>query len=242
MVEWVTRPTLGELTGEFCRRLDALTGVLEGDCAVALTGGESAGVFYDAWAAHGVDERLQFYWSDERVVAPTDPDSNFKLANDRLLDPAGVAARRIHRAPTELGPAACAAAYAATIRREVAGRGGAAATPQFPLIILGLGADGHTGSLFPGRNPYSEDNLLVRAVEETAAHPRPRVTFTPQLINAATQVWFVITGAAKAWAVEQLAERRADPEHVPALVVDPARTRITLFADAGSTGGRRFDR
>ncbi|MGH9473673.1 MAG: 6-phosphogluconolactonase [Terriglobales bacterium] len=240
MLEWVTRPTLTELTGEFCRRLDALTGAIEGDCAVALTGGESAAVFYDAWAAHGVGARLQFYWSDERVVAPTDPDSNYKLASDHLLDPAEVAENRIHRAPTELGPGACATAYAAEIRRRVAGRAGAAATPQFPLIILGLGADGHTGSLFPGRDPYNEDSLLVRAVEESSAHPHPRVTFTPQLINAAVQVWFVITGAKKAWAVEQLAERRATPEHVPALIADPARTHVTLFADTSSTGGRTF--
>jgi len=227
MLEWVTRPQPEEVTAEFSRRLHQLATPLAGEYSVALTGGESAAVFYDALAEAGVPSRLRFYWSDERVVPPNDPDSNFKLAADHLLRPAHVEEKHVFPAPTELPPAECAAAYAAEIRKRIPG--GPISTPQFPLIILGLGVDGHTGSLFPGRDPYVDDDLLVRAVEPTLDHPHPRITFTPKLINAATHVWFVVTGEKKAWAVEQLAQRTASVEQVPALVVDPDRTRITIF-------------
>ncbi len=236
MLEWVTRPTLTELTAEFCRRIEETGRAAPGVCAVALTGGSSAAVFYDAWAARGVQPQFEFYWSDERLVPPDHPDSNFKLAADHLLRPTRTPETRTHPAPTYLAPAACAAAYATEIQRHVApGPGG---VPRFSLVILGLGADGHTGSLLPGRNPHEDNDLLVRAVEGSPAHPHGRVTFTPRLINAAAQVWFVVTGAQKAWAVEQLAERAAAAEQVPAMAVDPQATQITIFADQGSTGGR----
>ncbi|HXE32088.1 MAG TPA: 6-phosphogluconolactonase [Terriglobales bacterium] len=238
MIEWVTRPTLGEVTEEFCQRLRAQTGVLKGESEIALTGGQSAAVFYDALAAHGVPGRLRYYWSDERLVPPDDPDSNVKLAQDHLLRPADVARKHVFAPDTSLPPEECAAAYAELIRKQV--QGGPVSTPQFPLIILGLGEDGHTGSLFPGRDPYLHDDDLVRAVEATPAHPHPRITFTPKLINAATHVWFVITGAKKAWAVEQLAQRTATPTQVPALVVDPDRVRITVFVDPAATQGHRY--
>ncbi|MGH9394792.1 MAG: 6-phosphogluconolactonase, partial [Terriglobales bacterium] len=234
MLTWVTRPSTAELTKEFCHRLDESANLLQGEFAVALTGGESAAVFYDAWAQHGVAERLRFYWSDERVVPPDNPDSNFKLAAEHLLRPGRVAESHLHPAPTQLPAGECASAYAEQIRHQVPG--GPISTPQFPLIILGLGSDGHTGSLFPGRDPYAEDDALVRAVEGTPAHPHARITFTPKLINAARQVWLVVTGANKAWAVRQLAERRALVEKVPALVVNPNETRVTIFADAAAAG------
>ena len=226
-VDWVRRPRPEEVTAEFCQRLHQLSSPLPGACPVALTGGESAAVFYDAWAASGVAGALRFYWSDERLVPANDPDSNVKLAVDHLLRPAQVEERHMHPPDTGLGPAACAAAYADEIRRQVPG--GPESTPQFPLIILGLGEDGHTGSLFPGRDPYEDDALLVRAVEAAPDHPHARITFTPRLINAAREVWFVITGASKDWAVEQLEQRQAAVRQVPSLVVDPSQTRITVF-------------
>lgn len=232
MLEWVTPPTLPELLDEFYRRLDRLAQQSSGACPIALTGGGSAAVFYDAWATHGVASQFRFYWSDERMVPLDDPDSNFKLARDRLLSPGRVAQASLHPAPTGLPAPACAAAYAEEIRQGVPA--GPDVTPQFALIILGMGADGHTGSLFPGRDPYADDAQLVRAVEGTAAHPHARITFTPRLINAAERVWFVVTGEKKAWALAQLAQRTASVEQVPALVVDPRLTRVTIFADASA--------
>lgn len=239
MPEWVHRDTLPELTAEFSRRLRLLAASAGPALPLALTGGSSAAVFYDGLAQAGVPDALQFYWSDERMVPGNDPDSNFKLAEEHLLRPAAVAAARIHPAPTLLEPGACAAAYAKDIQERVGLEG--ESVPRFPVIILGLGADGHTGSLFPGRDPYTDDDLLVRAVHGTAVHPHARITFTPKLINHAREVWFVITGANKAWAVEQLADRTANVKKVPALVVDPTKTQVVIFADASATGGRRYN-
>ena len=227
MLDWVTGPTPEAVPAEFARRLRQLAASLPAPCPVALTGGGSAAIFYEALALAGVPPSLHFYWSDERLVPPDDPDSNFRLAAVHLLRPARVPPQNLHPVPTDLAPDACAAAYAEQIRRLVPA--GPAGTPRFPLIILGLGEDGHTGSLFPGRNPYQDDELLVRAVAATPDHPHPRVTFTPRLINAAAEVWFVITGDTKQWAVEQLAQRSADVRQVPSLVVSPEQTRITIF-------------
>lgn len=227
-VEWVRGKQAPEVMAEFCRRLDELAAGQMGESAVALTGGESAAEFYDALAGHGVPERLSFYWSDERLVPANDKDSNVELAYQHLLRPAGIGASRIHAPDTRLAPEACASAYADTIWAQVGA--GPDGIPQFPLIVLGLGEDGHTGSLFPGRDPYAQDDLLVRAVEAAPDHPHGRITFTPRLINAAREVWFVITQSpAKTWAVEQLEQRTATVMQVPSLTVDPAQTRITVF-------------
>jgi 6-phosphogluconolactonase len=229
MIEWITTAAGQDATGEFCRRLHSQASILKGEYAVALTGGNSARVYYDALARTGVPARLRFYWSDERLVPPSDPDSNYKLAADHLLLSTGVEDGHVFRPDTSLPPQECAADYAATIRKHV--EGGPISTPQFPLIILGLGEDGHTGSLFPGRDPFEDNDLLVRAVEPTTQHPHPRVTFTPKLINNASRVWFVITNceSKKAWAVDQLRKRAASPTQVPALTVDPDQTRVTIF-------------
>lgn len=240
MVQWVTRTQLPDLTEAFCRKLDAITAQGDGPLPVALTGGRSAGAFYEAWAAHGVSPRFQFYWSDERLVPGDDADSNVKLGMDKLLERAGVTEERIHAPRTALAARECAADYAASIRLHVP-RGGQSA-PRFALILLGMGADGHTGSLFPGRNPYEDEEQLVRAVAATPSHSHDRITFTPVLLNAAKEVWFLVTGAAKAWAVEQLAQRKAKAEQIPALAVSPEETAITIFADEGSTGGRDYGR
>ncbi|MHB8736159.1 MAG: 6-phosphogluconolactonase, partial [Terriglobales bacterium] len=135
-----------------------------------------------------------------------------------------------HPTPTSLPPDACAAAYLQDVRNHLVQD--AAVIPRFPLIILGLGADGHTASLFPHTRLYADNNALIRTADATADHPHPRLTFTPALINAAAEVWFLITGAAKADAVARLHARSGPPAATPALVVDPDQTRITYFCDA----------
>lgn len=251
MLNWIVRPSVQELGEEFCRRLlstlsarrhaasarDLLTGeeTLQARLAVALTGGSSARAFYQALAGQGsawAPDSIDFFWSDERMVAAGDADSNFLLARQSLLDPCAVPEHRIHRVPTELPGEACAAAYVEQIRRQVPENSGG--IPSFPLILLGLGSDGHTASLFPHTDLYAEDERLVRPAAGTAEHPHARMTFTPRLINSAEQVWFLITGAAKAEAVQRLFERSVEPEQTPALVVRPELTHITYFVDEGA--------
>lgn len=248
MINWVIRPTAQELGEEFCQRLFTLLSgrrhaaaardMLSGDetpqahLAMALTGGSSARAFYTALAAHKQEwapDAIDFFWSDERMVPANDPDSNFLLAQESLLAPAGVPTERIHRVPTELAPDACAAAYLNEIRRFVPENQDG--IPSFPVLILGLGTDGHTASLFPHTDIFGGDNRLVRPAAATPDHPHLRMTFTPKLINAAQQVWFVITGEKKAEAVEHISRRSGPVSETPALLVDPEKTSITCFVD-----------
>ena len=251
MINWVIRPTAQELGEEFCQRLLTLLSerrhaaaardLLSGDetpqahLAMALTGGSSARAFYTALAARKQEwapDAIDFFWSDERMVPADDPDSNFLLANQSLLTPAGVPTGRIHRVPTELAPDACAAAYLSEIRRVVPEN--PEGIPSFPVLILGLGADCHTASLFPHTDIFGGDDRLVRPAAATPDHPHLRMTFTPKLINAAQQVWFVITGDKKAEAVEHIYRRSVPVSETPALLVDPAKTQVTCFVDAAA--------
>jgi 6-phosphogluconolactonase len=131
-----------------------------------------------------------------------------------------------------MAPERCAQKYADDLRLALGERGDG--TPQFPLIILGLGEDGHTGSLFPGTDILFENDKLVRVAKETKEHPHDRLTFTPRLINAAQHVWFQITGNAKANATAKLYERSSPAVELPALIVEPTLTDITYFADAAA--------
>ncbi len=209
---------------------------------IALTGGESARVFYAAWAEafntrfspilrERLRSRAHYFWSDERFVPHSSAESNFHLAAEILLQPR--ACQHIHPAPVDGRGAECAREYARQIRQLLPAPAG---LPQFDLVLLGLGEDGHTASLFPHRDPYQDDELLVRFVNASADHPHDRLTFTPALINAAREVWFLALGRDKQPAVRQLYERRAQPKEIPALVADPARTAVSFFLDLDAAG------
>lgn len=237
--EWVIRPAAVDVAEVFCermaQRLARRRREARGPLSVALTGGHSAHAFYHAMAARfGPNgwrgEEFRFFWSDERLVPPEHPDSNYRLALESLLAPAGIAAAQVHRVPTEAPDAP--ARYAQTLRQLLPPDGNG--VPRLDVLILGMGDDGHTASLFPHTDLYCENERLVRGVPGTPEHPHDRATFTPMLINAAEEVWFLLTGEGKADATARLYARDSPPEDIPALVVDPARTRITHFVDAAA--------
>ncbi len=211
-----------------------------GPLSLALTAGSSARRYYQGWrreletappdirAAFG--ENTLYFWSDERLVPYADPDSNYGMAREVLFSSPVFSSASIFPAPVAGPPVDCARAYAQTIRRSLAG----APVPRFDLILLGLGPDGHTASLFPGTDIYAEDDAWVRAVSGAADHPHDRLSFTPSLLNAAREVWFLVLGGEKRDAVARLRARRHSPRELPALVVDPARTAVTCFLDAAA--------
>lgn len=246
--EWIIRPTPAAAAEEFCAQL---AGRLErrrqtggGPLTVALTGGHSAHTFYPSMAAHfgahgGAGtagrwrpEEFLFFWSDERLVPPGHPDSNYRLALETLLQPAAIPPSQVHRVPAEAADAP--ARYAATVRRLVPP--GPDGIPRFDVLILGLGEDGHTASLFPHTDLWQDDAALVRRAAATAEHPHDRATFTPRLLNAAAEVWFLLVGESKAAVAARLRARRQPAEEMPALVVEPARTRLLHFLDAAAAG------
>ncbi|MBI4213024.1 MAG: 6-phosphogluconolactonase [Chloroflexi bacterium] len=210
-----------------------------GRFTVALAGGSTPGRLYELlgeqpWRSRVDWSKWYVFWGDERLVAPTDPNSNFLLAQEKLLARVSIPAVQIYRAPTELGdPDLAAARYEQVIRDVLGPRAGE--VPRFDLILQGLGRDGHTASLFPGFPSLEEQGRLVVGSPPGALPPAvPRVTFTLPLINAARAVVFLAAGVDKA----EVLRRVLDGDlALPAARVRPADGRVQWFVDAAAASG-----
>lgn len=207
-----------------------------GRFTVALSGGSTPrGLF--AMLARELEtvpwERMHVCWSDERHVAPDDPASNYALARRTLLAHVPVPDAQVHRVPTELPDAGAAAeAYEQALRALLP------PTARFDLVLLGLGADGHTASLFPHSPALAERERWVR----DAPGPPPvttRITLTPPVLNAAAEVMFLVSGIEKAPAVRAVLEGRHDPARWPAQAIRPADGRVLWLLDTAA--GRELD-
>ncbi|GAC1397595.1 MAG: 6-phosphogluconolactonase [Vulcanimicrobiaceae bacterium] len=187
---------------------------------LALAGGSTPKAAYALLASafsRALDwSRVRFFFGDERCVPPDDPASNYRTARETLLDPLAIDDARVLRMRGEDDPPAAARAYATTIRRELPSLEG---TPTFDLVLLGMGPDGHTASLFPGSDPLTDDDALVRApyVATFATH---RLTLTPRVFRAARAVAVATAGDAKADALHAVFDGPADPAVYPIAILD----------------------
>lgn len=178
-------------------------------CRVALSGGETPRPWFRALAGTPLPyARLELFWGDERMVPPDHPDSNYGWARRLWLDHAPLDPARVHPWPTDKEPADAARAYADKLRRVF----GPGDWPRFDLVVLGLGAEGHTASLFPG-------SPALEARAWTVAVPVPgrgiRLSLTLPVLSAARRVLFLVTGEAKRDAVRRtLAPRPGEPPTV----------------------------
>jgi 6-phosphogluconolactonase len=190
----------------------------------ALAGGSTPAVLYELLASpefiHRVDwARTEVFFGDERCVPPDHEWSNYRMARQALLDHVPIRASNVHRIAGELGPDAAAAAYTATMGTVfVMGEG---ALPRFDLILLGMGDDAHTASLFPGMPALLEREAWAvgTPVPEYVRPQVRRVTLTLPVLNAARQVMFLVTGSAKAEPVRRVL---LDAGHDPAAAALPA--------------------
>lgn len=204
----------------------------------ALAGGSTPRELYALLAsAHFANQidwaRVHFFWSDERCVPPDHADSNYRMAKEALLDVVAPPMEHVHRMHGEDDPTEAAAAYERVLR-EVFAAPDDSAPPRFDLVLLGMGADGHTASLFPGSAPVMERTRWVMAhkVESVGAW---RVTLTPVIINAAAQVAFLVAGADKAGALAQVLDARTSRMRVlPAQVIRPVQGELLWMIDAGA--------
>ncbi len=168
-----------------------------------------------------------------------DPRSNYYLANESLLKPAGIAADRVMAVPTAKGtPAESAAEYEAILCKFFGTKeaklpaGDAGEFPAFDMILLGLGGDGHTASLFPGKPTLDEQALWVTSSPPGILPPPvDRVTFTFPLINAARQVMFLVSGAAKATIVHDVLDNPPDAHKHPSSGVQPKTGKLIWLLD-----------
>ncbi len=200
----------------------------------ALSGGSTPKGLYELLAMphwrHQVDwTRVVVFWGDERFVPPASPQSNFRMANAALLSHVGIPPGNIFRVPTEAGSAEeAAAAYEQTLRRVLPAT--PLSVPAFDLVLLGLGTNGHTASLFPHTKVLHETKRLVVAVyvEEVKAF---RITMTARLLNGARAVIFLVTGREKAPVLNEILCGNFDPERLPAQSVRPDSGGVTWIMD-----------
>ncbi len=204
---------------------------------LCLTGGATPAATYELLATRfrlSVDgKEVQFFWGDERCVAPDDVASNFGMANRTMLEKLGLQPDQIHRMRGEDAPEQAALAYEAELRRCFSIAEGE--WPRFDLVLLGLGVNAHIASLFPGHPALHESERLALAVTVDAEQPH-RVTLTAPVINHAARVMFMVTGEEKAAAVKAVLEGPRDPDRYPAQIVAPEDGEVLWLMDKAAAG------
>ena len=219
-----------------------------GHFAVALAGGSTPAALYRLLAQGPFRDEVNWgctsiYFDDERCVPPDHPDSNYRMAREALLDHVPIPKANIHRMPAELAPQDATAAYSSVLRREFDLRG--SARPRLDLILLGMGDDGHTASLFPGMPALEERRKLVAATPAPPyARPAvPRLTLTLPVLNAACCVVFLVSGASKAGAVAHALLSGPDSgDPVPARRVCPREGSLVWLLDEAAAAGMGQER
>jgi len=206
----------------------------QGQFIVALSGGSTPRDTYlrlgtEALVSKVMWSRVQVLWGDERCVPPDHVDSNYRMARETLLDRVPVPAANVHRIHGEDDPATAAEAYEATLRALLRTPAGA----RIDLVLLGLGEDGHTASLFPGSAAVHERTRWVMAARASAASVW-RITLTPAVINAAAEVLFLVSGGAKAGILRRVLEGPRRPLELPAQAIAASNGRVRWCVDAAA--------
>jgi len=209
-----------------------------GRFTIALAGGSTPRNLYTLIAANAGSSlpwsKVFFFWGDERHVPPTDPESNYRMAEETLLSKIPVPPANIFRIPAENPDAsAVAESYEQTLRKFFALAAGE--FPRFDFILLGMGPDGHTASLFPETAALQEKTRLVVANSVEKLHTS-RITLTLPVLNAARCLAFLVSGADKAVILHEVLEGQAPGERYPSKLVRPSDGKLIWFVDraAGS--------
>ena len=201
-----------------------------GRCAMALSGGSTPKGLYRLLVSQEMRNKLDwtklfFFLGDERNVPGDSPESNYRMIDEVLFAPLGISADRVHPWPTDMeNPEEIAESYARGLENFFSG------FPRFDLILLGIGADGHTASLFPETPALRETETIAVAnrVEKLDAH---RLTITFPVINNASNVIFLVAGEEKAQAVADVFEAEFRPDDFPAQLVQPVEGNLYWLLD-----------
>jgi 6-phosphogluconolactonase len=204
-----------------------------GACTLALSGGETPRGLYRRLAVLPAGEapdwsRIHLCFGDERMVSPDDPESNYGMVRHELICHIPLPAGNVHRIRGERPPDVAAGEYAADLERALSSSGG-----RFDLVLLGLGNDGHTASLFPGTDVLGEREKTVCAVfvPELSSW---RVTVTVPVINSAREVLFLVSGAKKNDIVRRVLGSPGPTAEIPATLVSPADSPPHWMLDRGA--------
>lgn len=198
---------------------------------VALSGGSTPKIVFDVLVNKYGDKidwsKIHFYWGDERCVPPSDGQSNYKMTVEHLFSKIKVSKENIHRVLGEADPAGEAMRYANLLEINLDRIAG---IPQFDLVILGMGDDGHTASIFPHEIELwnSKDHCVV------ATHPesgQKRVSINGNVINRSKEIAFLVTGSSKAEKVDEIHNKKEGYEKYPASLVNPDSGNLKWFLD-----------
>lgn len=202
-----------------------------GSFRVALSGGSTPQETYRRLAEPGLATKVSWrnvhlFWGDERCVPPEHPDSNYRMARKTLIQKVPIPQTNVHRILGELDPDEAAEAYVDELRSVF----GPEKRPRFDLVLLGLGKDGHTASLFPGSLALRETEHWAVAVYVEPVHSW-RVTLTPPVLNAARQLSFLVAGKSKAERLHEVLESEPQPDALPAQIIQPRNGQVTWMID-----------
>lgn len=222
-------PDFESLTQQLASAIATLSKTTESGFSLALTGGKTVGCLYKTLGSSHGDagwERVEFFWSDERLVPLTHPASNVRHAKELWLSKLNVPCKRIHTPNVEgINPDLAAKAYEATLRQYLG------ADLSLGCALLSLGEDGHIASLFPNHPATRETSRFVVPVLDSPKPPLRRITMTLAMLNRATIVYLVAVGAGKAAALRDMLEGSLDLMRCPAQGLQSGHSRIVVWAD-----------
>ncbi|MCE9604131.1 MAG: 6-phosphogluconolactonase [Planctomycetia bacterium] len=206
-----------------------------GRFTVALSGGSTPKGLYelltlDPYRGQVAWDKVEWFFGDERSVGPDDPESNYRMAREAFLLKLAVPPERTHRIAGESEqPSAAAAQYAGELAQTF-GLATDGPPPTIDLVLLGMGSDGHTASLFPFTAALNERAKWVVANDVPQLHTR-RYTLTVPVLNAAACVLFMITGVGKAKVLQEVLEGPREPERLPSQLIAPGDGRLLWYVD-----------
>jgi len=205
----------------------------EADCAtLAVSGGSTPKLMFPVLAASAVEwKRVHLFQVDERLVPPEDAQSNYRLIHAELITPTGIPSENVHRIRGEMWADSAAERYAEEIRRFF--RIVPGVSPVFDVVHRGMGAEGHTASLFPGQ-PLIGDTTRIAAAVTVPVVPLERVTLLPGPLMAARHTLMLVCGSDKAPALQQVLTRKYEPFHMPAQVGTFENPRAEWYVDSAA--------
>lgn len=223
--------SLGELSEQFSQLLKSEVDSEDKKFNLVLSGGSTPRNLFKYLSVNYKDQinwsKINFFWGDERCVPPSSDESNYKMAYDSLLSKLQITDTNIFRIRGEANPLEEAARYSKTIKNNVQIEDD---IPKFDLIMLGLGEDGHTASIFPDQMNLIDDKRIC----STAVHPvssQKRITLTGSVINNAKNIVFIVTGKTKSRVVAEILNNEIASKKYPASFVKPVNGKLIWLLD-----------
>jgi 6-phosphogluconolactonase len=206
--------------------------------SIALCGGSTPKALYEHLASDDVQRdidwpKVEIFFGDERCVPPDHPQSNYRMARETLLSKVPIPGDNIYRMRGEIDPQEAAKEYGQMLKEKFVDAG-------LDLILLGMGEDGHTASLFPGTAALNETRhrIVANYAEHSTTGKSWRITMTAPFINRSKQILVLVTGATKAEVLREVLEGAPDPQRLPIQLIEPASGKMTWLIDAAAAGMR----